>query len=318
MFRSFPYIFVLSFSLILLGCGNTPTNKEGDSDLIEEVVNINGVDHFIKKIGKGDPLVVIHGGPGLFHNYLTPHFKELSQKYQIVFYDQRGCGKTEFPKDTSTISINNFVADLESIRNHLKIDKLNLVSHSWGTLIAVNYGKTYPQNLNKLILVSPAPATTDFFNETFNNMQKKRKEEDTKELVKLMMSKEFEKRDGETFKKAVSLGDKVNLSTPSRVTDLYEPMFFDKTTANHLLLVNSMMEQAFFDFDISTGLEVLTCPTLIIYGSLDNVPLASAQYIQNNIKNSKLSIIKNTCHYPFFESPVEFNAAVNDFLNSNN
>lgn len=320
----FTLLFISSI-LIFNSCGNSASdstdntkeevsNEEVKVDKSEETVEINGVKHFIEKMGNGEPLLVLHGGPGLSHDYLTPYFETLARKYQVIFYDQRGCGKTEFPKDTSSITLENLVNDLEAIRTHLKIGKLNLISHSWGTTIALTYAKKYPDNLKRLILISPAPANSEFFDITFSNMQKKRSEEDTKELIQAMMSKEFEKRDEKVFRKAILLGDKVNLVEQDKIAELYEPMKFDVDRANNLMIVTSLLEKTYFDFDITTGLDVVKCPTLIILGGLDNVPFASAQAIQESIKGSQLEVIKKCSHYPFFEDPKEFNFYIKNFL----
>ncbi|PCJ22970.1 MAG: hypothetical protein COA97_12635 [Flavobacteriales bacterium] len=315
-------LFLFSSLGVLTNCGsnNNQENKNEDTkeeisvEISQETVEINGVKHFIKKMGSGEPLVVLHGGPGLFHDYLVPHFKNLAKDYQIIFYDQRGCGQTEFPQDTSTINIESYVEDLEAIRKHLKINKLNLVGHSWGSLLAMNYGKKYPNNLNRLILVSPSPCNSDYFDQTFSNMQHKRSEEDTKELVQTMMSKEFEQRDTKTFKKAILLGDKVNLVNQDNISELYKPMNFNNNSANNLMLVNSLLERTYFNFNIIEGLDVINCSTLIVVGDLDNVPFSSTQEIQEGIKGSKLEVIKKSCHYPFFETPKEFNSIIKNFI----
>ncbi len=321
-------VFLFSFilSLFIIGCGSEPTNQENNElsistpentvDIIDEKVEINGVEHYIKKMGEGDPIVVLHGGPGLFHNYLVPHFKNLAEKYQIIFYDQRGCGQTDFPKDTTSINIDTYVEDLEAIRNHLKLEKLTLLGHSWGALLALKYGIKHPQNLNKLLLVAPAPSNTSYFDETFANMQQKRSEEDTKELIQAMMSKKFENREEETFRKVVLLGDKPNLYEQSKIEELYNPMTFTKESANSLLIVNSLLERTYFNFDITQeGINTINCPTIILMGGMDNVPFASAQAIQDNMSNCELKVFKKTCHYPFFEVPGEFTSTVDKFLN---
>lgn len=322
---------ILNISVVLLsifsiiGCENSSSHEDGQQktheeniDSIkttEETVEINGVKHFIKKIGNGTPLLVLHGGPGMFHDYLVSGFEKLTDDYQIIFYDQRGCGKTDFPTDTASITTENFVNDLESIRKHLGIEKLNLAGHSWGSVLALNYAKKYPNQINSLILIAPAPATSEYFDMMYKNMQKKRSDEDTKELVKLMSSKNFDKREPVTFKKAIMLGDKVNLADQTKVEELYKPMNFTETTANNLLLVNSIMEKSFFNYDITEGLDSISSLTLIIVGDLDNVPFASNQLLQDNLPNARLEVLKKACHYPFFEANKEFNYAVKSFLN---
>ncbi len=316
-------LFLFTSAVLLTNCGtsenksdetNSSTQAESEVSILEESVEINGVKHYIKKIGSGKPLLVLHGGPGLFHDYLTPHFQKLAKDYQIIFYDQRGCGRTEFPKDTTSINIEAYVEDLDAIIAHLKLDKVTLLGHSWGSLLAMNYTKKYPQNLDRLILVAPAPGNANYFDETFSNMQAKRSEEDTKILVQTMMSAEFENRDEKAFKKAILIGDKVNLVNQESVTELYEPMNFDKTSANNLMLVNSLLERTYFNLNIVDGLNKITCPTLIVTGDLDNVPFESTQLIHDNIKGSKLETIKKSSHYPFFETPKEFNKIIKNFL----
>ncbi len=313
-------------SIILSSCGSSESGNENNNgvelnesenniEITTEKVEINGVEHFIKKMGKGEPIVVLHGGPGIFHDYLVPHFKKIAENYEVIFYDQRACGQTAFPSDTSSINIVSYVEDLEAIRTYLKIEKLNLLGHSWGALLAMKYGVKYPDNLNRLMLVSPAPANTNYFDETFANMQQKRSEADTKELIETMMSSEFANREKNAFRKVVLLGDKTNLADQTKIEELYKPMEFSETTANSMLIVNSLLERTYFNLDITNeGLNKITCSTIIILGDLDNVPFNSAQAIQDSFKNCKLKVLKKCGHYPFFESPKEFNTALNDFL----
>ncbi len=313
---------VVLMTIFLMSCenknGNSSTNlSKNDSTLqvIEETVSINGVNHYIVKMGNGEPILVLHSGPGLFHNYLTSSFEKLAADYQIIFYDQRGCGKTDFPSDTSSINLNQYVEDLEVIRNYLKIDKLNLAGHSFGAVLAINYGKKYPDRLKKLILISPAPATSEFFDQMFKNMESKRSEEDIKKMVKTMGSKDFDNRKPETILEAIKIEEKVNLADQTKVDELYKDMIFSEKTANNMLIVNSIMEKNFFNYNITEGMNLITCPTLIILGDLDNVPFASSQLLQENLPNSRLEVLKHSAHYPFFEAQKEFNTIVKDFLN---
>lgn len=283
-------------------------------EISEETVDINGVSHYIKKMGKGEPIVVLHGGPGLFHNYLVSSFEKLAEQYQIIFYDQRGSGKTAFPTDTASITVENFVADLEAIRQHLKIEKMNLTGHSWGAILAINYAKQFPNNLNKLILIAPAPANTEYFDQMFRNMQNKRKDEDIKEMVKIMSSKDFDDRNPDAVLQAIKIGDKVNLADQSKIDELYANMTFTAASANNMLLVNSIMEKNFFNYNITENMNLITCPTLIVLGDLDNVPFASAQLLQDNLQNARLEVLKSAGHYPFFEAQKDFNFAIESFI----
>lgn len=314
---------LLSLAFItLFACNNNNTDtvktniKESVEVKTEELtIPINGLEHYIKKIGSGDPIVVLHGGPGLFSDFIAPHMNELGQDFQLIFYDQRGNGKTGFPTDTSTINIQSYVNDLEQLRINLKIEKLNIIGHSWGALLAVYYAKQYPENLNKLALVSPAPVNNIYFEEFFRNMQKKRSMDDTKELVKLMSSKEFEKRDEKVFVQSLKIGDKVNFANPSNIDKLYDKVTFNENTANNLLLVSGLMEKNFFEFTVLNNLKIITCPTLIMQGELDNVPFNSVQELNDSLPNSTIQMFKNCGQYPYIEAKEQFNTEIKSFFN---
>lgn len=308
----------LVLSVFLMNCKPASEDTASKTELTtieEKNIEINGVNHFFRTIGEGEPILVLHGGPGLFSDYLIPSFEKLAENNKYIFYDQRGSGKTDFPKDTSTIAIENFVEDVEAIRKHFKIEKLTITGHSWGGLLALYYAKKYPENLAKLILVAPGPANSEFYEKTLTNMQQKRKEEDTKELVRLMMSKAFENREPETFKNAIVLGDKVNFYNQENAKKMYDLVVFNKESASKMLHTNSLLERNFFNYNIVEGLEVVTHQTLIIIGDMDNVPFASNQTLQENIVNARIEVIKETSHYPFFEDNKSFTRKVKDFLN---
>ena len=111
-------------------------------------------------MGKGESIVILHGGPGLAHNYLYEPFKQLSNSYKLIFYDQRGCGKSSGFKQDEIVSIETLVEDLETIRKEFNIDKMILVGQSWGAIIALNYSIDHPNNIKKLLLLEPAPGSS--------------------------------------------------------------------------------------------------------------------------------------------------------------
>ena len=82
-----------------------------------------------------------------------PHIQHLANEgYRLVTYDQLGCGKSSKPKDFSLWTIERYVEELEFIRNELNLGKFNLIGHSWGGWLGIEYSIKYQENLNKLIL----------------------------------------------------------------------------------------------------------------------------------------------------------------------
>ncbi|MFD2444695.1 alpha/beta fold hydrolase [Bacillus sp. CGMCC 1.16607] len=140
--------------------------------MIEEFITIRGLNIFTKKMGEGTPLVFLHGGPGGEHRFFLPHLEGLANQFQLVFYDQRGCGQSEEPQDKKSYTISEEVETLEELRQKLEIKKLNLVGESWGSMLALAYASRYPKHVNRLFLTAAVGATTSGylgFGEKLNN-----------------------------------------------------------------------------------------------------------------------------------------------------
>ncbi|WP_226577364.1 alpha/beta fold hydrolase [Halobacillus litoralis] len=84
---------------------------------------------YIKLIGRGEPLVFLHGGPGSEHHYFLPQMEELADHFELVFYDQTGCGKSD---PVNEYSMEKEIEVLEKVRRELGFEKIHLFGESWG------------------------------------------------------------------------------------------------------------------------------------------------------------------------------------------
>jgi proline iminopeptidase len=111
-------------------------------------------------------LLVLHGGPGAHHDYLLPQLLTLGDEYELVFYDQRGGGRSK-TDDREPITWRTHVADLDQVVGELEIEPLSLLGYSWGGLLALLFaieaaaGRT-THSPSRLVLVDPAPVTREF------------------------------------------------------------------------------------------------------------------------------------------------------------
>jgi proline iminopeptidase len=105
--------------------------------------------------GTGTPVILLHGGPGYSSFYLKP-FEDLGDDRPVVRYDQLGGGKSTRTSDTTTFTIPHFVAELDSLRRSLGYDRVHLMGHSWGTILAVEYYLAHPEHVASLTLGSAA------------------------------------------------------------------------------------------------------------------------------------------------------------------
>ena len=114
-----------------------------------------GVQLFVRRVGAGPLVVVLHGGPGAHHDYLLPQYDRLADGRELFYYDQRGGGRSPVPRDTP-VGWREHVADLDAIRASLQLERLTICGYSWGGLLAVLYLLEHPGRVEHLALVSPA------------------------------------------------------------------------------------------------------------------------------------------------------------------
>ena len=114
-------------------------------------MSIRGISLNVKVMGKGYPLVLMHGGPGLDHTSLLP-LKPLMHQFTLVFYDHRCNGRSEGAEVTS-MTMENLTADADALRQLLGFEKWAVFGHSFGGNVALEYALRYPQNLSHLILM---------------------------------------------------------------------------------------------------------------------------------------------------------------------
>ncbi len=115
-------------------------------------MSIRDVSLFVKVIGQGYPLVLMHGGPGQDYTTLLP-FKALADQFTLIFYDHRCNGHSEGAEITS-MTWENLTADADALRQTLGFDKWAVLGHSFGGNVALEYALSYPQSLSHLVLMN--------------------------------------------------------------------------------------------------------------------------------------------------------------------
>ena len=114
---------------------------------------------YVKSVGRGTPLVVVHGGPGASHDYLLPTLYRLATSYRLIFIDERGSGRSPRLEDTKQYTVEKMADDVEAVRAALQLGKIALLGHSYGGVVVQAYAFKYPANLSHLILASTFSST---------------------------------------------------------------------------------------------------------------------------------------------------------------
>lgn len=115
----------------------------------------DGTELSYQSLGDGPPLVCLPGGPGRAVEYFGD-LGGLSNSRQLILLDPRGVGRSADPADPATFRVDKLVADVDSLRAHLNLDRMDLLAHSAGSTLATLYAAAHPERLSKLVLITPA------------------------------------------------------------------------------------------------------------------------------------------------------------------
>lgn len=128
------------------------------SPVFADTININGADLYYDSIGSGPPVLIMHGGLGLSHDYLRPFFDQLADTHTVIYYDHFGNGRSARPDDYAEMSFDRLVSDADTLMSALGHERFTLIGHSYGGFVGQAYAIAHPDRLDGLVLVSTLPA----------------------------------------------------------------------------------------------------------------------------------------------------------------
>ena len=297
-------LFALLVAIAGVPCAGTSTVEEG-------YLEINGTSLFYKTYGSGEPIVVLHGGPGFDHRQFLPYIWELAEDHKVILYDQRGTGLSSGPIDSESISIETFIADIEAIRQAFGIEKMNLLGHSWGGILAMHYAIRHPENLRSLVLASTA-ASHESFDEMRTRYQADRLPEDAALLEEIYSSDDYQAGDPQAVERFWRVFFKPYFADQSLVSKM-DLTFTENTIKNSNTVAGHILE-SIGEFDLHGDLQAIHCPTLIIHGEADPMPVEDAERIHESMVGSELVTLTGSGHWIFVDATEAFTSSVLEFL----
>jgi proline iminopeptidase len=303
MIRARQSCFLLWIALLL--CGDSAFAQGGS-------FTRDGVELFYRTSGSGAPIVFLSGGPGFEVDYMIPTADFVPASYQRVFYEQRGTGRSRLATMTAeNMTIRHVVADLEALRVHLKQERLFLVGHSWGGMLAMAYAAAHPDRIDRMILIGPGGPTLEFAEWFNDNIHMRLRPEDV----------EAERYWNEAPKRGVDANkaalEEVRAITPGYFFDRAKGLAFASQLPEGTLTVqvNTLL---FADmtkgYDLRPGLRQLDRPVLIVQGHQDPIGDKTAEDIHATIKSSVLTYLNHCGHFPWLEQPEAFRRIVAEFF----
>jgi proline iminopeptidase len=257
-------------------------------------------------------LLVLHGGPGAHHDYLLPQMLELTDQYQLVFYDQRGGGQSR-TDDRAPVTWHTQVDDLDLVVDELELEPLSLVGYSWGGLLTMLYsiesaaGRTR-HTPRRIVLIDPAPVNRAY---------------------RSVFEAEFARRQASPAI-AAARADLAASGLRETDADAYRQRTFELSVAGYFadptlargltpFRVTGRVQQSIWEslgeFDLLAPgmLDSVHVPTLIVHGTKDPIPFASSQAAAKAMR-ATLVAIEDSGHVPYVEQPARLFPPIRQFL----
>ena len=296
-------------TLLLLASLSVATLADAQTVSFEGLKKVNGNELFFKVEGEGEPILVIHGGPGLNMEYIEPHMQELAKKNKLIFFDPRSTGKSEIPDDTLGTMHQYIVDDIEGIRKVFGLKRLNILGHSWGAKVALLYALRYPANVKSLVLTNALPLSHEFdsLQIAYNDAMSKKPEMQEKrmEIISRHISRiEIQQRLAFMYSLYNYTDiDKIQLTYPENYAD-----------AQIALFRGLSYDYKKYDINFYPYVNKVKTPALVIHGRADGLSLKASEMLQKSLGNAQLVIFDKSGHFPFMEEPEKFAQTVNVFV----
>ena len=325
-------VILIAVLLLLTGCLQRSEKKSPSvipsSNLYaaeEGYIDAHGVMIYYTAFGKGEPLLILHGGPGASHDYFLPYLLPLARKNRLIFIDERGSGRSEKIENTAAYTVENMVEDAEAVRQVLKLGRINLLGHSCGGVLALAYALKYQENISHLILCSTFSSTKKM-NEVFKRMEEKMNPELLTRIKNMEKAGLF--GHGKDYEK--------NRYTPEYMIAAWGEGYFPYLYQNHPdpnydPIANGIMSWDVYremwgsdgefiidgnltSVEYTDRLSTIKVPTLINAGDNDECDPSLAREMNEKIAGSKLVIFPKSGHMTFVDQPSLFISAIDEFL----
>jgi len=318
-------ILLLLFSSALLFCQESTVNSSSTVYEIKQgYVDANGVMIYYEEFGSGEPLMIVHGGPGASHDYFLPHLLPLARNNRLIFIDERGSGKSGKLEDATLYTVENMVEDVEAVRKALGLGKMSLLGHSFGGVLAQAYALKYQENLSHLILCSTF-SSTSLMNEVFVKIKENMSPELRQRIDKMEeeglfghgLPYEQNRYTKEYMIAAWGEGyfPYIYVSNPNPNYDptgggLAWTLYREMWGSNGEYVIDGNLKSV----EYTDRLHTITVPTLINCGDNDECAPSLSELMHEKIPNSELVIYPQSGHLTFVDQPGLFLKSLEDFL----
>ena len=276
---------------------------------------------FAREIGRGQPIIVLHGGPDFDQGYLLPDLDRLADTFRLIYYDQRGRGRSAENVSPEDVALASDLDDLDKVRQYFRLEPAALLGHSWGAVLALEYALRHPGRVSRLILMNPAPASARDLT-VFRKAYAQKLGADLERQRQIIASAAYQDGDPEAVAARYRLHFRFALKRPEDYEKLMATMKagFVRQGKDGILKARAVEDRLMRDtwqvngYDLLPKLRNVRIPTLVITGDSDFIPTEIAEHIAQALPNAHLVTLKNCGHFAYLESAREVHKAMRDFF----
>ena len=279
--------------------------------IYEQHVCANGVSMWTATQGCGPPVVLCHGGPGIY-DYLGPVAAMIDDVATVHRYDQRGCGRSD---EVGPYDVRTFVDDLDALRAYWGYEAWTVIGHSWGACLALLYACQYPERTERLVYMSGTGIDPAWHQEYRRNREAKLLPAD-RERLRLLNEQRLTAAGEELGRIEDEASGLLGRTELYDVTRLDAVSRYDRFPINYSL--NSALCAEMNRMEDAGGLGArvsrVRAPTLVLDGEGDPRPRWARAQVARLIPTSRHTTIAGAGHEPWIEQPEATARVLRDFL----
>lgn len=283
-------------------------------DALERFVDVPRHALFTRTVGDGEPIVVVHGGPGtLDHTYLLPTMDRLANLGRLTYVDQRGHGRSHGELEPGDVTAERFVDDLARVLDALELDAPTVLGHSWGGHLALRFALTHADRVRRLVLMNSGPASKAD-HDAFVAFRRRRGGVLVEEQGTLQASAAYADADPLLVADLVRRTFSIGVHRPTDVARIH--LRFTREDVLRGRMIAERFESTLFSrpFDLLAELAGVHVPTLMLHGEHDFVPVETVAPIAEALPDADLVVIPACGHFAYLEAEAAVHAAVGSFL----
>ena len=284
----------------------------------ERFVERPGVRLYTRSVGVGEPLLVLHGGPALSHEYLAPGLSPLGHVARVVFFDQRGCGRSSKPADRR-YDMATLCEDVEAVRRDLGLGRVDVLGFSFGGMLAQEYALRFPASLRRLIVAGAGPSGADI----------NRRLAEVKAAAPARIRDVVDRYESQ----GPFTGDAYPPEYAAAADEAYRPFSFHTLPGPPPEVADVLGHLAFdvykvlwgdrgefrvtgvlADWDRLEDLRKISAPTLILIGRYDLTSVDTARDMGRRIPDARVVVFEESGHFMYLEESEKFLSEVRAFL----